>query len=100
MSFPLDALDEWVAKMRRAETDAERADVLLTAPVFVLMRWKHIFLECCRRAAFDDGMTYLHVLAETLSKPRHRGNLAGTMPMAGATTRLLGVVERAGGLQP
>jgi len=96
MSFPTDAIDEWVSRMRRAETDADRADVLLSAPVFVLMRWKHLFRECCRRAAFDDGEAYLDALSETLSKPRHRGNLAGTMPMAGATTRLFGVIERDG----
>lgn len=98
MSFPTEALDPWIQQMRRAETDAGRASVLLTAPVFTLMRWKAIFRDCCRRAAFDEGVTYLDVLAETLSTQRHRGNLGGTMPMAGATTRLLGVVERAGEL--
>ena len=84
-----------VKRMRDAETDAERADVLLSAPVFTLTRWKHLFEEHCRRARFDEGVTYLDVLCETLNTPRHRGNLAGTVPMSRATTVLIGVIERA-----
>lgn len=89
-------LDHYVRLMRNAEDDAARATVLLTAPVFTLMRWRDVFVSCCRRAAFGEGETYLDALAETLSKERHRGNLAGTMPMAGATATLLGILERAG----
>lgn len=87
-----DSLDPHVRAMRAAETDAQRAEILLTAPVFTLMRWRPVFDDYCRRAAFDEGRTYLEALRETLSKERHRGNLAGTMPMAGATTTLLGVI--------
>jgi hypothetical protein len=89
------SLDEHVKRMRDAETDAERAEVLLSAPVLTLLRWRDRFEHFCRRAAFDEGVTYLHVLRETMSKPRFRGNLGGAMPMAGATTTLIGVIERA-----
>lgn len=89
-------LDHYVALMRNAEDDAARAKVLLTAPVFTLMRWRDVFVSCCRRVQFGEGETYLDALADTLSKERHRGNLSGTMPMAGATATLLGVLERAG----
>lgn len=97
MSYPSDVLDPWVLKMREAEDDAARAEALLSAPVLTLLRWKPIFRESCRRAAFDEGVTYLDTLSDTLNSPRHRGNLAGTMPMAGATSHLLGVLHRAGG---
>ncbi|RWO90904.1 hypothetical protein [Mesorhizobium sp.] len=97
MTHSNDALDPYVRRMRDAESDAARAAVLLQAPVFTLMRWRLVFESHCRRAAFSEGEDYLAVLAETLGKPRHRGNLAGTMPMAGATATLLGVLEQAGG---
>ncbi|RWC29824.1 MAG: hypothetical protein EOS70_23330 [Mesorhizobium sp.] len=91
-----DALDPFVRRMRDAESDAARAAVLLEAPVFTLMRWRSVFDLHCRRAAFGEGADYLAVLSETLGKPRHRGNLAGTMPMAGATATLLGIVDGSG----
>ncbi|CDX49192.1 conserved hypothetical protein [Mesorhizobium plurifarium] len=96
MTHSTESLDPHVKAMRDAEDDSARANVLLTAPVFTLMRWRTTFATYCRRAAFREGEVYLDVLAETLSKPRHRGNLAGTMPMSGATATLLGVIERSG----
>lgn len=92
----VNTLDHYVRMMREAEDDAARAKVLLTAPVFTLMRWRDVFVTCCRRAAFGEGETYLDALAETMAKERHRGNLGGTMPMAGATSVLLGIVDRGG----
>lgn len=96
MSHSIGNLDRYVLAMREAEDDAARANVLLSAPVFTLMRWRDVFVTCCRRAAFGEGETYLDALAETLGKERHRGNLAGTMPMAGATAVLLGILDRSG----
>jgi hypothetical protein len=96
MTHSSEALDPHVRLMRDAESDAARAGVLLGAPVFTLMRWRSVFSQHCRRAAFDEGVTYLDTLAETLGKERHRGNLAGTMPMAGATAALLGILDRGG----
>lgn len=93
------SLDPYLHRMRDAETDKERAEVLLEAPVFTLMRWRGRFEHFCRRAVFDEGLAYLDALHETLAKPRHRGNLSGTVPMAAATTTLFGVIER-GGLEP
>lgn len=89
-----ETLDPHVKAMRDAEDDAARANVLLSAPVFTLMRWRATFVTYCRRAAFREGEHYLDMLAETLAKPRHRGNLGGTMPMAGATATLLSFVDR------
>lgn len=96
MTHSSDALDPHVRLIRDAEDDAARAAVLLTAPVFTLMRWRTVFTQYCRRAAFEEGVDYLETLAETLGKERHRGNLAGTMAMAGATATLIGVIERRG----
>ncbi|MBZ9985688.1 hypothetical protein LB572_01110 [Mesorhizobium sp. BH1-1-5] len=95
MTHSTESLDPHVRAMRDAEDDAERANVLLTAPVFTLMRWRATFVTYCRRAAFRDGEHYLNMLADTLSKERHRGNLGGTMPMSGATATLLGILEKA-----
>ncbi|MCV3209622.1 hypothetical protein OHD62_17410 [Mesorhizobium sp. YC-39] len=97
MTHSNDALDPFVRRMRDAESDAARAAVLLEAPVFTLMRWRQVFDLHCRRAAFGEGADYLAALAETLSKPRHRGNLTGTMPMAGAHSTLLNVLDGGGG---
>lgn len=94
MTHSTESLDPHVRRMRDAEDDSARAQVLLTAPVLTLMRWRTTFVSYCRRAAFREGEHYLDTLAETLSKERHRGNLAGTMPMAGATATLLSFVDR------
>jgi hypothetical protein len=96
MTHSTESLDPYVKAMRDAEDDSARATVLLGAPVFTLMRWRTTFVTYCRRAAFREGEHYLDMLAETLAKPRHRGNLGGTMPMSGATSTLLGVIERSG----
>lgn len=93
MSDSGNTLDPHIARMRAAESDAQRAGVLLEAPVFTLIRWRPVFVQLCRRAAFDEGVVYLDTLAETLAKERHRGNLTGTMAMAGATSTLLHVLD-------
>ena len=82
-----------IARMRGADSDADRAAVLLEAPVRVLMLWRQAFADTCRRAAFHEGVAYLDALADALTAPRHRGAV-GTMALAGATTTLLGVIER------
>ncbi|TIM24729.1 MAG: hypothetical protein E5Y74_00600 [Mesorhizobium sp.] len=96
MTHSSEALDPYIRQIRDADGDAERAAVLLTAPVFTLMRWRDVFTQHCRRAVFDEGVIYLDTLAHTLGQVRHRGNLAGTMGMASATTTLLGIIDRAG----
>lgn len=89
-------LDPFVRRMRDAETDAERAAVLLEAPVFTLLRWASVFDHHCRRAAFGEGVDYLVALRETLGRQRHRGEFPGVM-LSAATTSLLGVMERGDG---
>lgn len=88
-------LDPFVKRMRDAETDAERAVVLLEAPVLTLLRWAGVFDHHCRRAAFDEGSDYLAALRETLGRQRHRGEFSGVV-LTAATTTLLGVLERGG----
>ncbi|MBZ9719118.1 hypothetical protein LB519_14815 [Mesorhizobium sp. AD1-1] len=89
----MNTMDPFIARMRNAESDAVRAAVLLEAPVLTLLRWRSAFADHCRRAAFHEGVLYLDILAETLGKTRHRGNLAGTMPMSGVTATLLNIVD-------
>ncbi|OBQ68392.1 hypothetical protein EFV37_25160 [Mesorhizobium loti] len=86
-------LDPFIALIRNAEGDNERATVLLEAPVLTLLRWRSTFADYCRRAAFHEGIVYLDLLADTMGKPRHRGNLAGTMPMSGITATLLNIAD-------
>lgn len=76
------ALDPFVRQMRDAESDAARALVLLSAPLFTLMRWKDVFREHCRRAAFDEGGDYLDALTEALARPRHLGKFTTAAPDA------------------
>lgn len=70
-------LDPDVRAMREAEDDRARAAVLLTAPVFTLMRWRPVFRHFCRRAQFAEGEAYLDALADALSRRRHNGVLSG-----------------------
>lgn len=86
-------LDPDIAAMRAAECDAERAAILLTAPVSTLMRWRAAFRDLCRRAQFEEGEAYLDALALALTARRRRGEIIGDGP---AALRLVGVIEKAG----
>ncbi|MEP9389633.1 hypothetical protein [Mesorhizobium sp. KR9-304] len=71
------ALDPFIHRMRNAESDKERASILLEAPVFTLARLRGEFSALCRRAAFDEGPAYIDALIDALSRPRHIGDLGG-----------------------
>jgi len=71
-------LDPYVARMRNAESDAERATILLEAPVFTLVRLRDEFCALCHRAAFDEGPAYIDALREMLAAPRHIGVFTGS----------------------
>jgi len=81
-----------VKAMRDAEDDAARAAVLLSAPVFTLMRWKDVFRRHCRKAAFDDGEAYLDALTDALSSRCHLGNF-GSSALGAARIRLVYVAD-------
>lgn len=78
-------MDPHVRAMLDAGSDAERAGVLLCAPVFTLMRWREAFRQACRRAAFDVGVAYLDAWHDSLSNTRQlgafRGDLLGAAKM-------------------
>jgi len=85
-------LDPCIRRMRDAGSDAERALVLLEAPVFTLVRWRGEFARLCRRAAFDEGPDYIDALAETLRQDRRLG-FANTNPADALRIRLVWIAE-------
>lgn len=86
-------LEPYVKRMRDAGSDAERAAVLLEAPVLTLLRWRGVFDDCCRRAAFDEGRRYLDALVADLGHERHRGVSPG-VGLSAATSVLVEITER------
>ena len=71
-------MDPHVKAMLEAATDVQRSEILLSAPVFTLMRWREVFHKACRRAAFDEGVVYLDAWHEALAATRDRGGFRGT----------------------
>lgn len=70
-------MDPHVRAMLEAATDVQRSQILLSAPVFSLMRWREAFRQACRRAAFDEGVAYLDAWHDALSATRDRGGFRG-----------------------
>ena len=64
-------------EMHDAADDRARADILLRVPDTILLKFAAIFDDCCRRASFDAGATY--VLLRLTGMRAVRGN-DGTLP--------------------
>lgn len=47
-------------QMHDAETDQERARLLLQCPDAILMKYRDAFIAACRRAQFDAGVGFIH----------------------------------------
>ncbi|WP_273794337.1 hypothetical protein [Brucella intermedia] len=63
--------------MHDANSDAERAEVLLRCPVNIMMKYRHVLESACERTAFDAGTEYLLCFFAALHEVRHRGEIKG-----------------------
>jgi len=62
--------------LRAAQSDHERAQLLLSEPLFDLFHdWSGWWIEC-RRAGFGDGVAYLDAFISAVAKRRYRGEFA------------------------
>lgn len=69
------APNPWLKTMAEADGPADRACVLLTAPVSVLLAHREDFDRACRVTDFEPGRRYLAGLDAAIGKPRIRGLL-------------------------
>lgn len=92
----MNEMDPWVRLFLDADTHAERAEVLVTAPVTVLMRYREAFSRMCERTGFVPGAEYIEAIRTMLGRKRHRG-FVPCMEFEGANTVLLGFVEQGRG---
>ena len=61
----------WVARqILRADTDAERAAILLPLPDLLLTQKADVLREACEACSFEDGARYIAVRSATCSATR------------------------------
>lgn len=89
-------MDPWVRLFLDADTHAERAEVLVSAPLSVLMRYREALSRICERTGFSPGADYLVAIRTMLLRRRHRG-FVPCMEFEGANTVLLGFIEQGRG---
>ncbi len=89
-------IDPDILAFRLADSDAERAGVMLEAPVGTLLRWREAFERMCDTVGFTAGTDYLKALSSATRARRNRGGF-GTMALDGAQSRLLELVDRGEG---
>ena len=49
-----------ISQMHEAESDRERASILLRVPDLVLMKYREVFEAACRRAGFQTGLEFIN----------------------------------------
>lgn len=61
----------WIARqVLRAETDGERAAILLRVPDVVLVQKSQVLIEACEACRFEDGVGYIAARASSISATR------------------------------
>lgn len=78
--------------LRAAQSNKERAQLLLTEPLFDLIQdWAGWLIEC-RRAEFKEGIEYLEAVLADITRKRHRGSV--TINMSSAAIPLFVIAEK------
>lgn len=49
-----------IREIHEAESDRERASILLRVPDTVLMKYREVFEAACRRVGFDTGLEFIN----------------------------------------
>ena len=63
--------------MHDSGTDRGRAEVLLTCPIIIMIKYRHVLIDACERAGFAAGLDYLTCFDAAMHETRHRGTLKG-----------------------
>ncbi len=63
--------------MHDAGTDAERAEILLTCPISIMLKYRQVLESSCERHGFDAGSEYLIYFYAAMHQTRHRGAVKG-----------------------
>lgn len=78
--------------LRAAQSNKERAQLLLTEPLFDLIQdWAGWLIEC-RRAEFKEGIEYLEAVLADITRKRHGGS--PFIKMGSAAIPLLVIAEK------
>lgn len=64
--------------MYDARTDSERADILLSCPILIVLKYRHILEHACERHGFTAGLEYLQCFRAAMHQTRLRGRLRGS----------------------
>lgn len=63
--------------MHDAGTDAERAEILLTCPISIMLKYRQVLEASCERHGFIAGSEYLTCFYAAMHQTRHRGVVRG-----------------------
>jgi hypothetical protein len=94
-----DSMVPIIRQMHEAETDADRARLLLNVPDGVLAKYAGVFAAACRRAGFVGGESYVALRVSAFAAVRDdMGNLPRplTLALKDARTELVAVLGRLG----
>ncbi|MEN5277328.1 hypothetical protein ABE527_10285 [Brucella sp. TWI432] len=63
--------------MHDAGTDAERAAILLTCPISIMLKYRQVLEASCAQHGFDAGSEYLTCFYAAMHETRYRGLIKG-----------------------
>lgn len=63
--------------MHDAGNNAERAEILLTCPISIMLKYRQVLESSCERHGFDAGSEYLTCFYAAMHQTRHRGAVKG-----------------------
>lgn len=64
-------------EMHDAGTDADRAAILLTCPISIMLKYRQVLESACARHKFEAGSEYLVCFYAAMHQTRYRGNVRG-----------------------
>ena len=82
--------------MHDAGTDAERAEILLSCPIVIMLKYRSVLEAACLRHGFTAGSDYLVCFYAAMHQTRRRGHLRGSA-LSHVTQALVGLVDLAEG---
>lgn len=84
--------------MHDARSHADRAEVLLSCPIIIMIKYRSVLESACERSGFVPGIEYLICFYAALHETRHQGSLKGAaLAHATGTLRLIIQENQQGG---
>jgi hypothetical protein len=67
--------------MHDAGSHSERAEILLSCPIIIMIKYREVLERACERTGFQPGLDYLICFYAALHETRHGGQIKGAALM-------------------